>query len=57
MPSNNRIKAGAGKRLRSTSARDGFFIGGLVSVLVIDYNGNEGIVLRTRWNVGGRTWT
>jgi hypothetical protein len=26
-------------------------------VVVVDYNGNEGIALRTRWNKGGRTWT
>ncbi len=49
--------SGTGKRLRTTSPRDGFGIGGLDSVVVIDYNGNEEIALRARWNVGGRTWT
>ena len=49
------MNRGTGKRLRTTSPRDGFVIGRLVSVVVIDYNGNEGIALKARWNVGGRT--
>ncbi|MBW1767217.1 MAG: hypothetical protein JRJ65_09240 [Deltaproteobacteria bacterium] len=40
--------SGTGKRLRITSPRDGFVIGGLVSVVVIDYNRNEGIALKAR---------